>query len=613
MSSKQILILSFFFLLVGRLSAQNNTADAQYIKLLKEYQLNADGSVTYHYQHSLKYLTHFAFHTLYGETPITYNTTFQKVKVNYARTTMADGNVIESPANAYNEILPGFAANAPIYNNIRTLVVTHTGLEVGAVAEVDYTVTSGKGYFPALMGNECIKLLSPVDEYVYIVKIPAGQQLHYKLLNIDVKPEITTQGEFTQYKWVFTNLAGISQDKFKPFAATNEPYLIYSSAKDLQKVYTGFLNQPSMSFTADDKMIKWLQALKKESKTDLDFILKLQDKIAREIKTYPIPFSYTGYKTQSPKDVFYSLGGTVLEKAGLMATLLNNAGFKALPVFVAPTPLVDKEIGNLNIFEDVLVKVFVAPDQYMYFPVNQTIKQDMKFSLNDKTIIPINTETKIPEYITENTKDNKLSLSSNLTIDIQDKASALKGNFDCILTGCLNPYLKIYTDSTEVLKSLLTNAGPAKDDLKKIVKLNNFETWVDFDASLTGSAVLKEAGYYIITLPRYNDGFEHWQMGTMPPDRTAPAYLPHPLTEKYAFNIVLPKGFELANDAVDFVLENTAGKISYQLSKDKAGFRVVKELYLPSAYISADQYTQLKEIINNWKDIMNKQVIIKKI
>ena len=102
--------------------AQDNKSDAEFQKIVKEYTLHPDGSVTYHYAHTLKLLTYYSFTTVYGETHIVYNTKYQKATVNLAKTTMADGRVVTSPPNAFNEILPGFAANAPAYNHIRDLV-----------------------------------------------------------------------------------------------------------------------------------------------------------------------------------------------------------------------------------------------------------------------------------------------------------------------------------------------------------------------------------------------------------------------------------------------------------------------------------------------------------
>ena len=104
-------------------------ADAVYLNMTKEYTLNPDGSMDYHYSHQLKLFSYYAFNSRYGETFIVYNPKFQSLKVNKSVTVKENGENIPAPANALNEVLPGFASNAPYYNCLREMVVSHTGLE----------------------------------------------------------------------------------------------------------------------------------------------------------------------------------------------------------------------------------------------------------------------------------------------------------------------------------------------------------------------------------------------------------------------------------------------------------------------------------------------------
>jgi hypothetical protein len=610
---RTLILLSFFIFQASCCISQVNWSDAVFLKVVKEYQLNADGSVNFHYQHSLKYLTHYAFHSLYGETSIPYNTKFQKVKVNYARTTMADGNVIQSPPNAYNEILPGFAANAPSYNHIRTLVVTHTGLEKEAVAEVDYEITSEKDFYPELMGNECLKTNSPVDEYTYIIRIPATKTLQFKLLNNITQPEITGKGDFTEYKWVFKNLEALSQERFKPNLAYFEPYLLYSTADNLQKVYLKFVSQPSLRYNADEKMIKWAQELRKSAKSEIGFIIKLQDKIAHEVKTYNIPLIYTGYKIHSPAEVFYSNGGTPIEKASLMVALLNSTGIKALPVLIAPTNVVDKEIGNLNVFDEVMVRVYSLPEQFIYLPVTYTAKQDCKFQLNDKTIIPLNSDLKTLEYFTENCIDNHLTLNAQLYPDFSGENKIVKGDFHYKVTGWPNPYFKILTDSNEMIKTLLNSAVPGKDDKKDIVKSGRFESEINFSANCTSASIQKENSYYFYTLPRLNDGFDAWQMAGLSSERTALLKIPWPLDEMSEFEIKLPKNVELVTKTLWTSGSNSVGNYIYDIRKEKSSIFIVRKLQLVNTYITPEQYRDFQALVSNWRDIINRQLVFKTI
>ena len=196
MLNKIFLLTLGLFLAVPTL-AQDEKSDAVYQEQIKEYTLNKDGSWTYHYSHKLLINTYYAFHNLYGEDFIVYDPAFQKLKINRSITTMADGKQVPTPANAMNELLPGFAANVPAWNRLREMVVTHTGLERGATIDFDYTLTSAKGYTPAMMVNEMLWLNSPVKKLTFIVNIPSGAAFYYELKDIPGKELLTRHNNIT--------------------------------------------------------------------------------------------------------------------------------------------------------------------------------------------------------------------------------------------------------------------------------------------------------------------------------------------------------------------------------------------------------------------------------
>ncbi len=126
---EKIALILLISLISFRGFAQNEKYDAVYEQLTREYTLNSDGSMDFRFIKKQKLQTYRAFHNLYGETFVVYDTVRQQLKINEVFTTMADGKKIPAPGNAFNPALPGFAANAPAYNSLREMVITHTGLE----------------------------------------------------------------------------------------------------------------------------------------------------------------------------------------------------------------------------------------------------------------------------------------------------------------------------------------------------------------------------------------------------------------------------------------------------------------------------------------------------
>ena len=149
-------------------------SEAQFDRLVKAYVLNPDGSQEIRVQKQLTIYTHAAMNNLYGETFIVYDPACQHLKINESYTRQVDGTIIETPANAFVEVLPSAAANAPAYNGLREMVVVHTGLELGATIYLDYTLTTDAGALPALDIFEQVEELSPIKYYELSVSVPSG-------------------------------------------------------------------------------------------------------------------------------------------------------------------------------------------------------------------------------------------------------------------------------------------------------------------------------------------------------------------------------------------------------------------------------------------------------
>lgn len=118
------------------LSAQ----EAEFVKLSKYYTLHEDGSQEFRCAKELTLFTHTAMNSTYGETFIVYNPDFQKLKIHTCYTKQKDGTIIQAPENAFVEVLPRFAADAPAFNQLKEMVVVHTGLDIGSTIYLDYSI-----------------------------------------------------------------------------------------------------------------------------------------------------------------------------------------------------------------------------------------------------------------------------------------------------------------------------------------------------------------------------------------------------------------------------------------------------------------------------------------
>lgn len=318
--------------LIDDLKVRYPNADAVYLKLKKDYRLNADGSVDFHYYHQLAYLTPYAFNSQYGESFILYNPEFQSLKIIKAETLTPDGRKIAAPANAFNEVLPSSAANAPAYTHLKEMVVSHTGLETGALVLLEYVIHSKAGFSMGLMGNETVMMASPVQEMQFEITTPSSVKLAVATFNIAPQAQVSTRNKQQRYSWAFSDIASEAGEPMVLVAA--KPRVVFSTqsiATQMQQLNKDISGQVSADLQT------WITTHTLAKDSTLQKVLAIQKGIVDEMNVYPVALEQAAFRFRKPDAVFQTNGGTEIEKTVLMATILKSQGMDAEVVGTMPT------------------------------------------------------------------------------------------------------------------------------------------------------------------------------------------------------------------------------------------------------------------------------------
>lgn len=338
MKTIQLYIGVLALLLSVVLTAQA-ASEARFGKLSKTYTLHADGSQELRVQKELTLYTHAAMNSLYGETFIVYDPHYQQLEIHDAYTRQKDGTIVRTPDNAFVEVLPSAAANAPAYNRLKEMVVVHTGLELGATICLDYSIKSQAGYLPELDICCPIKELSPIDEFTCRIEVPEGKTLHYELLNASSRPVETHQDGMKILTWTLKNveprpysypsLRG-SLGMVQQVASGMMPVIVASTWTS----HADALKSLARQFVAGDRTVidAKLAELKQEAQkdsTDLQSaIATYMDRLYRSGQC-KVSLSEAGYRLRPASEVIRSAYGTQAELINLDATLQQAAGLKA--------------------------------------------------------------------------------------------------------------------------------------------------------------------------------------------------------------------------------------------------------------------------------------------
>ena len=334
---KQYLCLVCLFLIVVPVYS---ASEASFRKLYKTYTLNQDGSMEERVYKELKIFTHAAMNSKYGETFIVYNPEFQELKINESYTIQKDGNKVVTPSNAFVEVLPSFAADAPAYNHLKEMVVVHTGLELGATIVLDYSIKTKAAMCGELDVFTMIKELSPIEDFRLTVNVPESKMLNYELLNSSAKPEIKVNNGLRTISYKMKNIAP------RPYS-----YPVYSASVGIvQQVASGMM--PAFTASTYKSNAEALEVLRKQlavgdSKIIENKILEIKketgddkNKLRMAINKFMtylysvkgqcgVSLSQAGYRVRPASEVLISMYGTRAELANLDNVLHKAAGLEA--------------------------------------------------------------------------------------------------------------------------------------------------------------------------------------------------------------------------------------------------------------------------------------------
>jgi len=588
-----------------QLQAQDEKYDAVYLNLVKEYTLNGDGSMDYRYVKQQKLQTYRAFHNLYGETFVVYNPAFQELKINEVNTIMADGKKVPAPKNAFNEVLPGFAANAPAYNALREMVITHTALERNAIVNLDYQVHTRKGMFPTLMGIEALAEPEPVKNLEIRVRIPVGNKLFYKLFDSDLQPVKTTEGSYEVYSWKLKDVAAFSAEENQPGINRSYPHLVFSLSDKSDEVYSYLTAQPAFQFVLTEEMKQFVGTKISENRDKFKLALKLQEKVVNDFRYYPIPLRYALYQTRTPEQTWNSGGGTSLEKSVLLTAMLKYAGIDAQVAAFYKTPFHDSKVATLADVEDFAVKIEDGDRGSWLLSGTSLTSVNMNLTLPDRSFVVLDSRGKFSVTKSEEAKQT-IKLIGNFIVSSDPK---LTGEISIYMDGSVYPFAGLQRDKNRMKNSISGGLIGSDSALRKVSTLNTGNGFESFIAA-SEKPFRKDSNYYYFTLPVVTSGVDSWGIKTLSGKRTAAYEIPVQADESYSYTIALPSNLTLFTPVKKISVSNKAGSFVWEIKNDQGKLTVKRQIKFSDRIFPLPVFEDFKVLMDYWNNPWYRQVVL---
>ncbi|UCC94700.1 MAG: DUF3857 domain-containing protein [Candidatus Omnitrophota bacterium] len=324
-----------------------------------------------------------------GEVTIGYDSTHERVELEYARTITPEGKVVYVGKENIRDVSKYL--NYPLYSNARAFIISMPSVEVGSIVEY-----KAKIYSSQLINDDDFTFLYRLQEGYPIVRasfrlsFPKNRDVQCRFINeqyaqgINLDPTTEERQNKRVYSWEFRHIpALIPEDKMPPRSYVN-PAILISSFSSWKEIYSWWheLFQDKLALTEEIK--KFLADLIKDCKTDYEKAKKIYEFCSQEIRYVGVEYGESGYEPHHAKDVFWNRYGDCKDKATLLVAMLREAGMSAFPVLIPTREVysIDENFASVNFNH--AIAAFQHNDQILFMDATSSTTAFSDLPLGDQ-------------------------------------------------------------------------------------------------------------------------------------------------------------------------------------------------------------------------------------
>ncbi|MFH1578002.1 MAG: DUF3857 domain-containing protein, partial [Candidatus Omnitrophota bacterium] len=211
----------------------------------------------------------------FSEAIISYDSTYDRVELEYARTIRPDGVVVPVGNRHIRDVSKYL--NFPLYSNARAQIISFPEVSEGCVIEYKYKI-----YRNQLINDVDLAFVYGLQEFEPIIQarlkltIPkTSKPLHYKILNsnyntfgAELEPAIKESPEYKEYLWEFKDIPAIIPEANMPPGPKINPIIFISTFSSWQEVYDWWSSLAFDKIQADEAIKQKVVELT-EGKTEI--------------------------------------------------------------------------------------------------------------------------------------------------------------------------------------------------------------------------------------------------------------------------------------------------------------------------------------------------------
>jgi len=315
----------------------------------------------------------------FSESHIDYDTTYEKIELEYARTIKPDVTIVDVGSRHIRDVSKYL--NFPLYSNAHVYIISFPEITAGAVIEYKVKIWRNqlvnKKDFVTVYP---LQATEPIIRADFTLALPKGKPLHIKKLNdkyntfaADLGPKINEENGKAVYRWQFKNIPQILPEANMPPQAEINPAILFSSFNSWQDIYSWWYSLAEDKIKPDAAIKLKVRELTVGKNAPEEKARSIYNFCAKDIRYVAVEYGQAGYEPHQAGDIFKNKYGDCKDQAVLLVTMLREAGLEAYPVLI-PT----KDSYNLNpdfpsmLFNHAIAVVYFGEDAVFMDPTAET-------------------------------------------------------------------------------------------------------------------------------------------------------------------------------------------------------------------------------------------------
>ncbi|MDD5347154.1 MAG: DUF3857 domain-containing protein, partial [Candidatus Omnitrophica bacterium] len=276
----------------------------------------------------------------FAEMPTGYDSTYEKVTLEYARTIKPDGKVLEVGSRHIRDVTKYL--NFPLYSNARVFIISFPEIAAGSTIEYKLKIVCNQLINKKdFVSGTSLQTSEPVIDSVFTLAVAGDKTVAIKTLNASyndfgatLTPEAEHTGTATVYRWRFRDIPQIVPEAGMPPSTEINPALLFSTFKSWQEVYQWWWDLVKDKMLPDQAIKAKVRDLVSGARSDEEKARAIYTFCAKDIRYVAVEYGQAGYEPHLAGDIFKNKYGDCKDQAVLLVTMLKEAGLSAWPVLI---------------------------------------------------------------------------------------------------------------------------------------------------------------------------------------------------------------------------------------------------------------------------------------